>query len=94
MFTAKVIVLNLDKSLADALAQRRAETGVPTSEYIRRCVRYALEHLSDETLAPPFKSIPDSEIENAAPNTLAYVVKKFREDCKKSVTERERASGR
>lgn len=42
MTTAKTITLNLDKQLAEALAQRRIDTGTPVQEFIRRCVRTAL----------------------------------------------------
>lgn len=42
MKTAKTITLNLDVQLADALRQRKMDTGTPVQEFIRRCVRSAL----------------------------------------------------
>ena len=42
MVSAKKLVLNLDAPLANALAERKAETGTPTNEFIRRAIRLAL----------------------------------------------------
>jgi hypothetical protein len=38
----KRIVVNIEPELALALRDKRAETGVPTTEYIRRAIRLAL----------------------------------------------------
>jgi hypothetical protein len=38
----KKLLLSLDKPLADALAERKVETGTPTTEFIRRAIRLAL----------------------------------------------------
>lgn len=45
---AKSIQLNLDRSLADALEKRRAATGTPTQEFIRRSTRAALRKEQQE----------------------------------------------
>jgi predicted DNA binding CopG/RHH family protein len=36
------VLLRLDSDLVKALARHKAETGVPTAEYIRRLLRLAL----------------------------------------------------
>lgn len=42
MVSAKKLVLHLDAPLANALAERKVETGTPTAEFIRRAIRLAL----------------------------------------------------
>jgi len=46
----KRIVVNIEPELAAALRDKRAETGVPTTEYIRRAIRLAL--FGDAQAAP------------------------------------------
>ena len=55
MFT-KNIMTAIDQQTADELAERRASTGVPTSEFVRRAIR---ERLAKKDEQPTLESSDD-----------------------------------